>query len=102
MPKDRKRDQPFTASVRLLIERSSTHPIEYAITLLALRDGVWHTVRLFDNAHHPDEHHEHRYVGSEKQEPIVTFGPVNHAMRAAEAKLEAGWRDILASWEKTR
>ncbi len=38
--------------------------------LLVERDGEWHTVRTFDNAHDPTEHHEHRYVGSKKQEPI--------------------------------
>jgi len=46
------------------------------------RDGEWHTVRTFDNAHDPTEHHEHRYVGSEKQAPFVTHGPVNDAMHA--------------------
>jgi hypothetical protein len=40
--------------------------------ILVERDGEWHTVRIFDNAHDPTEHHEHRYVGTEKQEPIVT------------------------------
>ena len=70
--------------------------------LLVERDGVWHTVRTFDNAHAPDEHHEHRYVGSEKQPPIVTRGPLNDVMRAAEIKLLEGWRDIVRSWESTR
>jgi hypothetical protein len=41
--------------VQIIVERSSTHPVEYAIVLLVERDGVWHTVRTFDNAHAPDE-----------------------------------------------
>jgi hypothetical protein len=53
--------------VRIVVERSSVRPVEYAIVLLAERGGVWHAVRTFDNAHASDEHHEHRYVGSEKQ-----------------------------------
>ncbi len=70
--------------------------------LLVERDGIWHTVRTFDNAHSPDEHHEHRYIGSNKQDPIVTHGPVNEAMHAAEVRLQEGWSDIVRSWESTR
>ncbi len=81
--------------VLIVTERSSAHPVEYAIVLLVQRDNTWHTVRAFDNAHDPEEHHEHRYVGSEKQDPIVVKGPVNEAMHAAETKLEAGWSDII-------
>jgi hypothetical protein len=88
--------------VVMVVERSSVHPIEYAIVLLVERDGTSHAVRTFDNAHDPLEHHEHRYIGPEKQPPIVTLGPVNEAMHAAEVKLRGGWRDIVRSWESTR
>ena len=56
-------------------------------------------MRTFDNAHDPSEHHEHTYVGLEKQSPIVTYGPVNDAMYAAELKLLSDWRDIVHDWE---
>jgi hypothetical protein len=85
-----------------VIERTSAHPVEYAIVLLVLRDDRWHTVCTFDNAHDPSEHHEHCYIGSEKQPPAVTHGSVNEAMRAAELKLLGGWRDIVYEWERTR
>ena len=85
--------------MQLVVERSSEHPIEYAIVLLALRDGRWRTVRTFDNAHYPSEHHEHAYVGLEKQSPMITHGPVNDAMHAAELKLLREWRDIVDGWE---
>jgi hypothetical protein len=87
MPKDRTRRRRLAPDVLVVIQRSSAHPVEYAIMLLAERDGQWHTVRVFDNAHDPSEHHEHRFVGSEKQEPIVTHGSVNDAMHAAEVKI---------------
>jgi hypothetical protein len=83
------------------IQRSSAHPVEYAIMLLVERDGEWHMVRMFDNAHDPTEHHEHRYIGSAKQEPIITHGSVNDAMHAAEVKIKGGWSDIVRSWENT-
>jgi len=102
MPKDRTRELFLAAGVLVVIQRSSTHPVEYAIMLLVERDGVWHTVRTFDNAHAPEEHHEHRYVGFEKQAPKITHGPVNDAMHAVEVKLRGGWSDIVRSWENTR
>ena len=102
MPKDRTRRYRLAPDVLVEIQRSSTHPVEYAIMLLVEREREWHTVRLFDNAHDSNEHHEHRYVGSEKQEPIVTRGSVNDAMHAAEVKLRGGWFDIVRNWENTR
>jgi hypothetical protein len=63
MPKDRIRRYRLAPDVRVVIQRSSAHPVEYAIMLLVERDGEWHTVRTFDNAHDPTEHHEHRYIG---------------------------------------
>jgi hypothetical protein len=102
MGKDRRWELAPAPDVRVIVTRSSAHPIEYAITLVVLRDGAWRTVRSFDNAHDPAEHHEHRYVGSEKQAPIVTHGPVNDAMHAAELKLRGSWSDIVRSWERTR
>jgi hypothetical protein len=102
MPKDRIRRYRLAPDVRVVIQRSSAHPVEYAIMLLVERDGEWHTVRTFDNAHDPTEHHEHRYIGSEKQEPIITHGSVNDTMHAAEVKIRGGWSDIVRSWENTR
>jgi hypothetical protein len=102
MPKDRTRELFLGPDVVVVIERSSAHPVEYAVILLVERDGVRHTVRAFDNAHAPEEHHEHHYVGFVKQAPTVTHGPVNDAMHAVEVKLRGGWSDIVRSWESTR
>lgn len=99
--KDRRRRRRLARDVRIVIERTSSYPIEYAIMLVVRRAGRWHTVRTFDNAHDSQEHHEHRYVGPEKQPPSITRGPVNEAMHAAELKLLDGWRDIVDEWERT-
>lgn len=101
-PKDRSREERPGRDVRIRITRSSTHPVEYAVVLLARRDGRWHTVRVFDNAHDPEEHHEHRYFGEEKQPPTVTHGPVNEALHAAILVCRASWADIVREWESTR
>ncbi len=100
--KDRARRRRVAHDVQIVVERSSSHPVEYAIVLLVERDGEWHAVRTFDNAHAPEEHHEHRYLGPDKQAPIVTYGSPNDAMSSAELKLLTGWSDIVRNWESTR
>jgi hypothetical protein len=102
VPKDRIRRYRLAPDVLVVIQRSSSHPVEYAILLLVERNRRWHRVRIFDNAHGSTEHHEHRFIGFEKQEPIITHGSVNDAMHAAEVKLRGGWFDIVRSWDNTR
>jgi hypothetical protein len=102
MPKDRRIVLDLAEDARIVFERSSAHPVEYAVLLLIFRDGKWHTVRAFDNAHDVEEHHEHRYVGDEKQPPIITRGPVNQAMHNALYGLIENWRAIADQWEETR
>lgn len=41
MPKDRTRRRFLASDVQLVVERSSKHPVEYAIVLLVLRDSRW-------------------------------------------------------------
>jgi len=101
-PKDRDDWRRLAPDVWMLTLRSSTHPIEYAIILVALREGRLHNVRVFDNSHGREEHHEHRFRGEEKLPPTVTYGPVNSAMNAAEAKIKRHWRAMVLVWERTR
>lgn len=100
--KDRARYWPLADGVRVYYQRSSAHPVEYAITLRVLHSGRWQTIRLFDNSHAVEEHHEHRYVGSCKQPPSVHDGDVNTAMARAMKVLFTTWQEILDSWEQTR
>jgi hypothetical protein len=99
---DRERAWKLADDVRVHYQRTSAHPIEYAITLRVLRDGRWRTIHLFDNAHAVDEHHEHRYVDSSKQAPVVRVADVNTAMATALETLFTSWRDIVQDWEHTR
>lgn len=100
--KDRSWTQGLVDGVVLVYERSSVHPLEYAITLRTWRDGCWHTIHLFDNAHAVEEHHEHRYVGGVKQPPRITEGPTNPAMAHAMSILISSWPEIVRAWEQTR
>ena len=101
MVKDREYELFVAPDAKVVVCRSSKHPIEYAIMLLVLRDGNWHTVRTYDNAHAP-EHHEHRYAGDRKLEPAITEGTVNHAMSEAQRMILDGWREMVDDWEQTR
>lgn len=102
MGKDREAVFALTQYARLRYRRSSTLPIEYSITLEALRDGRWWTVRTFDNAHDAEEHHEHAYQGATKLPPQVTHGPVNEAMSAALLKLRETWPETVLEWDQHR
>jgi hypothetical protein len=100
--KDRSLLFSLAPDVTILWERSSHHPVEYAIVLLVKRDSAWHTVRTFDNAHGEREHHEHAYVGDLKQPPVVSDAEVNAAMHAAMRSLHSDWPAIVSQWETTR
>jgi hypothetical protein len=76
-------------------------PFNYAITLEVLAAGRWGTIRLWDNAHALDEHHEHEYTrGEGKQPPMkLEFSSTNEAMAAAIRKATTEWQTILSRWE---
>jgi len=103
MTKDRVRRELLNneGSVYMVVERSSTHPVEYAYMLIALHQGEWHTIRTFDNAHAAEEQHEHAYIRNEKQPPVTTEASVNDAMVAAERKIRLEWADIVYEWKQT-
>lgn len=100
--KDRRWVKDLADGVVIVYERSSTHPMEYAITLRVRTEGRWHTMCLFDNAHAVEEHHEHRYVGDVKQPPRIAKGPANVAMDRAMHTLITSWEEIVRAWEQTR
>jgi len=93
----------ITPDVRIVHSRSSARPIEYAVTLRVHRGDRYRTIHLFDNAHDESEHHEHRYIGFEKQQPpsAVWRGPWRAAMATAVVKLKVEWADILDDWERS-
>jgi hypothetical protein len=57
-------------------------------------------VRLWDNAHGVDEHHEHAYTRSGgKQDPVLLkFGATNEAMAAAIDRGRKEGRRIVGQW----
>lgn len=99
--KDRLWECPLDGKTRILVARSSAHPVAYAITLVTVHEGRDYAVRTYDNAHAANEHHVHRYIENRKQPPTVTTGGVNEAMARAMADLKANWRDYIRDWKDT-
>jgi hypothetical protein len=77
----------------------SGRPIErYSVVLLALIDGSWRTVRVYDN--HQGTNHMHRYTVSNGRQGPEAFhaGTTSEAIPAAIAHLKAHWEAIIQSW----
>ena len=90
--------------IRIRYRRSEPPPpVSYAIVLESFEDGVWVTVRLWDNADAVDEHHEHEYTrAGGKQSPIILdVGSPNDAMAAAIRKAKAEAPEIVRQWRES-
>jgi hypothetical protein len=99
--KDRNRTEQLDDDNRIVIARSSAYPVTYAVTLVTRWRGHWYAVRTFDNSHTAHEHHEHRYIGTEKQRPTTASGPVNKAMFRAIDSITRNWRGYVEEWKET-
>lgn len=90
----------ITPDVRIRYGRSELLPIRYAISLEAFLDSKWTTIRLWDNAHDPNEHHEHEYTRSKgKGDPTIhPLRSINEAMATAMTRAGQEWQAILDSW----
>ena len=99
MPYEREVEMPIgDGSVRVRFSHSG-RPIErYSVVLVALVDGVWETIRVYDN--HRGTHHMHRYTRQGGKQPEAPFheGPTSAAIPAAIAHRKAHWEAILDSW----
>lgn len=87
--------------VRVRYRRSEPPPpYTYAITLEVEEQGIWQTVRLWDNADEVNEHHVHQYNRRDgKQSPmILKFDSVNEAMAAAKDEARRRAAEMVRQW----
>ncbi|HVD37260.1 MAG TPA: hypothetical protein VNC15_00340 [Solirubrobacterales bacterium] len=91
--------------IRVRYRRSEPpRPYTYAVTVeVEVGDGVWTTVRLWDNADDVNEHHLHRYTQQEgKQSPeILRFKSINEAMAMADDEARKRWKEIVEQWRQS-
>jgi hypothetical protein len=91
--------------IRVRYRRSEPpRPYTYAVTVeVEMGNGVWTTVRLWDNADDVNEHHVHRYTRKQgKQSPeILEFQSINEAMAAAKKEAKEGWVEIVRQWRQS-
>lgn len=76
-------------------------PYTYAVTLeVEEEEGVWTTVRLWDNADDVNEHHVHEYTRRDgKQTPLIRhFESINEAMAVANAECGEKAAEIVRQW----
>lgn len=99
MPDERRVEFRLDDDVKIQFNRSGRPISRYSVLLMVLVDGVWQTVRLFDN--HLGTHHVHRYTQEAGKQGPETFhpGPNNEAIAAAIIHLRAHWGAILESWK---
>lgn len=99
MPYERVIEIAIIDGVRVRLSQSG-RPIErYSVVLVALIDGSWETIRVYDN--HLGIHHMHRYTRKGGKQPGVLFheGSTSEAIPAAIAHLKAHWEAIIESWK---
>jgi hypothetical protein len=75
-------------------------PTYYAITLEVLEGAHWTAIRLWDNADHPDKHHEHAYTKAGKQPALILQRrSTNEAMALAIRTARQKAAEIMRRWE---
>ena len=90
--------------VRVRYRRSEPPPpYTYAVTVEVKEEGIWQTVRLWDNADDVHEHHVHEYTRIEgKQEPMIReFNSINEAMAVANFEARNRTEEIVRQWQKS-
>lgn len=90
--------------LRIRFRRSEAPPpYRYAITVEVREGARWTTVRLWDNAHGPDLHHEHAYTrGGGKQPPVLhVFGSPNEAIPAALELAKRNAYMLVRQWRSS-
>jgi len=90
--------------VRVRYRRSEAPPpYTYAVTLEIEEDGIWQTVRLWDNSDDVHEHHVHRYTRQDgKQSPmILKFDSINEAMAVANDEARQRTEEIVRQWRQS-
>ena len=94
-------DEP---GIRVRWRRSEAPPpYTYAVIVEAKEEGVWETVRLWDNADDVHEHHVHEYTRDEgKQKPMIRdFNSINEAMAVALTEARGNATEIVRQWRQS-
>lgn len=71
---------------------------EYSIALMTKHGGLWHTVRVYDNAHGLHDIHRHTLTGGKQRAETFHHGSAGEAYRAALREVRAGYEEMIAGW----
>jgi hypothetical protein len=95
-------DLHWTRSARMMVrwQTERGEVVDYAVTLVALDEGRYRTIRAFDSAHGVNE--LHRYTRSGGKQPGVVFhhGTLAEGLRAAQLEVKRGWAEMIEGWRR--
>jgi hypothetical protein len=95
-------DEDLDPRTRVVVRRSvaGSGTLTYAVTLLAYDDGLWHTIRLFDNAHGMNEMHRYTRTGGKQPAAVFHLGTAREAVEAAEEEVRQRWQAMVDGWRR--
>ena len=73
----------------------------YTVLLRVLRDGEWHEVRVWDNAHGDNEMHRYTRSGGKQAGVVFHQGSFAEGYRAAYADARTNFEEIVDGWERS-
>ena len=89
---------PGRAYVSIELTTSRGSLATYRIVLVAIHEGVEHTVRVYDNVHGVHEMHRHTLSGGKRPGEVVHYGEPAEASAAAERAITDAWEEMIAGW----
>lgn len=103
MPDERSFFLNLSTGVRAFVRYSGRPTAIYSVMLQTRIDGIWTTIRLWDNAHAADEHHMHRHsrTGGKLDPQLVRHADPRQAVAAAIDQCKNGWQSIRDAYLRT-
>ncbi|HEX7290242.1 MAG TPA: hypothetical protein VF250_03855 [Conexibacter sp.] len=91
-------DAPRGIELVVRFDRVRAEVTDYALVLVVIVGGRFHTVRVYDGAHGRNE--MHRYARKLGKQPAEVFhgGTLGEGMRAAKRAIRDGYEEMIDGW----
>jgi hypothetical protein len=90
----------WTGSARMTVRwrTERREVVDYAVTLTALDEGRYRTIRVYDGAHGVNEMHRYKRDGGKQPATVLHDGTVAEGLRAAQLEVKRGWAEMIEGW----
>jgi hypothetical protein len=78
----------------------ATEVTDYAVVLMAKREGRMETIRVYDGAHGHNEMHRFSSLKGKHSGVVFHSGTLGEGKRAATDEIESGYRQMIEGWER--